>query len=183
MAQLAEPLPEYLVALKQRIAVLPENQPLPAGHWAYQALDALNQAGVSFSQLEPATSASLTPRQIASEVNAWLYQLPASPSEPNAMYPQSSYGEERQNEQWEARRRLQMYPAALAALTRLVNGFTPELQEQGTDVPSVKIRLAWLATKPFPDVSERHWAADATVTMRQYGLMVGYPQGSFAISQ
>ena len=77
--------------------------------------------------------------------------------------------------------RLQKSPATLNALQYLVNEFTPELELLGQNAAVYQARLAAL-TPQFPDVPKNHWASAAVLTLRQDGIMQGYPSGTMTTS-
>ncbi len=76
-------------------------------------------------------------------------------------------------------------PSALVALKSLVVEFTPELTAVKENVAAYQSTLAALAARhplvdhPFSDVPPGHWAADAVETLRQRGIVNGYPAGTY----
>ncbi len=83
--------------------------------------------------------------------------------------------------------RLRDSPAAISALQELVTQFKPELIRLNVDVDAAQAHLAALAqtaphplvSRPFPDVSPNHWAASSVEMLRRYGLVAGYPDGTY----
>lgn len=75
-------------------------------------------------------------------------------------------------------------PPALAALNALVTEFTLELTAMKENAATYKSTLAALAARhplidhPFSDVPPDHWAA-AVETLRQRGIVVGYPAETY----
>lgn len=177
---LAQPIPKYLADQKRRIAGLPESQPLPAGHWAYGAAAELSRLGLPLFQSPHPAPDRLTPIQIAGALASFLEDLPATQVE-REPYQQTPLGVQWLRQRRASIEKLRRNPKALAILNRLIAEFPTVLRWLGIDIPLTQSHLAWLATKPFPDVPESHWAADETVTMRQYSLVKGYPQGTFSI--
>ncbi len=76
-------------------------------------------------------------------------------------------------------------PPALTALNALVAEFTPELTAMKENVTQYQSTLAALAARhplvdhPFSDVPPDHWAAAAVETLRQRGIVKGYPAGAY----
>lgn len=82
---------------------------------------------------------------------------------------------------------VQQDPELLNALYRLLQEFAPELARNSVPLLAVRARMTMLAqardegkaTGPFPDVSEGHWAYQAVETLRQTGIIIGYPGSTF----
>ena len=80
-------------------------------------------------------------------------------------------------------------PPVLEAFRALVNECRPVLEKLGQDVPAVQAHFTALAAgspsaptataRPFPDVPKNHWASSSVETVRQFGLLLGYPNGAF----
>lgn len=55
-----------------------------------------------------------------------------------------------------------------------------ELASLGVDVEAMKLHLHALALgEGFPDVPPNHWASKATRSLKELGLLKGYPDGTF----
>jgi hypothetical protein len=80
-------------------------------------------------------------------------------------------------------------PEVVAALSRLVLRFGPELTRLGVRVDQLEIsnapliapkmapRPALPVAPPFADVPQNHWAYDAVETLRKSGMIIGYTNG------
>ena len=88
--------------------------------------------------------------------------------------------------------RLRRAPVAVSGLIALVSEFSPEMGKLGQDIPQATARLEAFrqsqrqesqvnlpVARPFPDVPAGHWAASSVETLRQNGLMLGYPDGAY----
>jgi len=86
---------------------------------------------------------------------------------------------------------VQQDPDLLPALNRLIQEFEPELRRRGVSLFQVEARIAALernlslgkVVAPFPDVPKDHWAYAAVQALRQVGIIVGYPGGTFHAEQ
>lgn len=72
------------------------------------------------------------------------------------------------------------------SLARLVKEFRDELRDLGVNVPKVSERLRAAigppdppGSQPFPDVPPDHWSFHAVESLRQKGILRGYPDGTF----
>lgn len=82
---------------------------------------------------------------------------------------------------------VQQDPELLNALHRLVQEFAPELERNSVPLVVIRSRISMLArardkakaTGPFSDVPEGHWAYQAVETLRQTGILIGYPGRTF----
>lgn len=97
--------------------------------------------------------------------------------------------------------RLQQNAKELPALTSLVRNFSPELKLLGADADVYQKQLKGIektvsvpnaikhgtiitaGTLPFADVPISHWAAASVESLRLHGIVVGYGNGKFSVSQ
>lgn len=152
-------------------------EPVRWGTWPYKAIDALQKAGVVIGY--PDGTYPRDPRMTRYEFAVSIARMfpllmPTIPS------------------LTETQRSLLKSPQARRALIALINEFQPELEVlvdthpkpawPGVSVAGIKARLAKLDTPPFPDVPPNHWASSLVETVRQFGLLLGYPNGAFETS-
>ena len=135
----------------------------------YADIAALEKSGVA---VDPGQETSLGRRvmrryQFAALIAPLLIQLTAMPSRLAS----------------DPRTPLIASPSALAALQDLTQQFAPELARLGVNEEVAHTRLSALkqnalhpvTARPFSDVPKDHWAAVAVETLRQRGIVVGYP--------
>lgn len=152
---------------------------VPADNPIYGQMDALQKAGILPASPKPSGKGThiLTRLQIATEIACLVPlrgPLPAMPTESGlqALPPPPA----------NLTALLTRSPHAAAALTALLQEFTPELGWLDRDVPTDLTRLATLSPRPFPDASEKYWASQSVETVHQAGILVGYPNGAFETS-
>jgi len=75
--------------------------------------------------------------------------------------------------------RLEQSPKALGAFKLLIIQFTPELRMLGQDASAYQSHLTMLTQ--FPDVPKNHWAAEAVLSLRQKGIVQGYPVQAYTL--
>lgn len=137
-------------------------RPLPATHWAYRSLAALQERGVAAA----ATKAPATRAEIASVVARTLDRALTPPAAGAPVVTVNLYSN--------------------AQLRRLLQEFEAELAASGVDVDAARASLdVRTGTAPgevvrrFSDVPQNHWAFDAVESSRVLGILRGYPDGTF----
>jgi hypothetical protein len=130
----------------------------------------INMAGIKTREAWGtfSTSGYLTPYQDAVAVTqAYPWPLPGSKSNVSA--------EEATATRSRAEAVFRTQPETIKALLSLIGDFKPVLEKLSQDVPAMEARLTSLSASPFPDVPKDHWAYQAVETVRQAGIIVGYP--------
>lgn len=154
---------------------------IPANHQAYQDISTLGESGIFRPDpIEQASANLLSGRRPLSR-QKFIVDLSLFLSQ---MYDTQAHLRP------DIQARLLTSPSALSALQDLARQFQPELIALNGDADNLQAQLAELnhtvphplAAKPFPDVPANHWAGLAVDTLRRQSLIVGYPQGTFTLS-
>lgn len=150
---------------------------VPAGTWPFAAGETLQKAGITFEfpyqgAIGGGGRRETTRYEFAVAIARLLSSLSPRKDGPSASADLKAL-------RLDVQTRMEHSPLAINALMALLNEFAPELKGLGYDASAAKTCLAALRTRPFSDVPPNHWAFSAVESLRQSGIVVGYPKGDF----